>query len=356
MALLPWDDWFYNLSHRRHEVNSLHKQAVALQDQIQNQITVFNAHLKDYKYIIASNAALVIIANEIKMNDLKYKDFRVDLEALPTPSEGIIPVEVGEMISELVGGALIIRGIVQFGKVAKTWCSGSAEEGTEAIGEEAAEEVAEVGAEAGIEAGAEVGGEITAETVGEGVAEGAAEVAVEGASLSSLAATGIGIFAAVGIDMIFGAIDGAKEKNELDDAINKLHTAVNKCQTYYNTVMSKMAVIDGGIVKEETRFKGIIGSLAQISGNEPIFKYEYDPTVVNASRFMAAQHAALTQYGLYIKMRQSWTLAVERNPEITKDEFIEDFLIFAPKGVTKEELNGYWDVLAKYSDNMKARG
>jgi hypothetical protein len=255
MGLLPWDDWFYNLPHRRQEVNSLHTQAVALQDQIQNQITVFNARLKDYQSITAYNAALVIIANQIKMTDLQYKDFRVDLEALPPPDEGIIPIEVGEMIAELAGGALILRGIVQLAKIAKTWFTGAVEEGTEAIGEGAAEELAEVGAEAGIEAIAETGSEITVETVGEGVSEVAAEAVMEGAALSSLAATGIAIFAFVGIDMIFGAIDGAKEKRELDAAIDKLHTAVDKCQTYYNTVMSKMAEIDEGIVKEETRHR-----------------------------------------------------------------------------------------------------
>jgi hypothetical protein len=106
----------------------------------------------------------------------------------------------------------------------------------------------------------------------------------------------------------------------------------------------------------ETRFKGIIGSLAQISGNEPHFSYDYDATVANTAPFLAAQHAALTQYGLYVQMRDDWTKAVERNPEITKGEFVEDFLIFAPKGVTKEELNEYWDVLAKYSDTMKPQG
>jgi len=356
MSLLPWDDWFYNLPYRRDEINSLHTQAVELQDQIQNQITIFNTNLADYKYIVASNEALVLIANQIKMTDLLYEDFHVDLEAIPTPAAGLVPIEVGQMISELVGGALILRGLVQFGKIAKTWCSGSVEEGTEAISEGAAEEMSEVGAEVGIEASAEVGGEITAETVGEAVTEAAAEAVVEGASLSALALTGVAIFAAVGIDMIFGAIDGAKEEHQLDDAIGQLNTAVSKSRTYYNTVMSNMAEIDAGIGKEEVRFAGIISSLANIAGNKPTFKYDYEPTVANAELFMVAQHAALTQYGLYIQMRDKWPMAVARKPEITKDEFIDDFLIFAPAGITKEILNQYWDILAKYSDSMKVGG
>lgn len=356
MAMLPWDNWFYNLSDRVDEVNNLHSQAVALQENIQNQITIFNKNLADYTYIVAANETLVIISNQIKMTDLLYKDFQVELEALPTPATGIVPIEIGQLITEAVGGDLMIRGLVQFRKIAKAWCSGSAEEGTEAIGEAAAEEMSEVGAEVGIESSVEVGSEITAETVGEGVAEGAAETVMEGASLSSLAWTGVAIFAAVGIDMIFGAINGATERDQLDETIGKLNTAVSKSQTYYNTVMSKMTEIDEGIVKEEKRFVGILGSLANISGNKPTFKYDYDPTVANSASFKVAQTASLTQYGFYIQMRDKWPLAVARKAEITKGEFIDDFLIFAPTGITKEILNQYWDILAKYSDSMKVGG
>lgn len=49
----------------------------------------------------------------------------------------------------------------------------------------------EVGLEAGVEAGVEIGAEVGAE--------------------AALAETGIGIIAAVGLDVIFGAINGAKE-------------------------------------------------------------------------------------------------------------------------------------------------
>lgn len=357
MSLLPWDNWIYHLSDKRAEVNSLHTRAVNLQDQIQSQVLIFNGHLKDYKSLIAANSALVIIANAIQMDDLKWKDFQVQLRAIPNPPQGSIPLQVGQTIAEMVGGALILRGIYQVGKIAKDFIrSGERAEQAANVGQDAAIELQEVGVEAGINAGAENGAELGAEEVGDAVGEEAAEAAIEGASLDALASTGIAIFAAVGIDVVFGAIDGAKERDQLNGAIDRLKSALNKCQIYYNTITSKMARIDGGIVNEEKRFQGIIGDLAAIAQHQPNFKYDYPPTVANAAQFLAAQHAALAQYGTYMRFRQSWDLAVSRNPNVTKAEFINNFLMFAPPDVTETTLNSYWNVLAKYSDRLRNAG
>lgn len=355
MSLLPWDNWFYHLPYKRNEVNNLHTQAVALQNQIQAQIDVFNGNLSLYQSLVAGNSALVIVANTIKMKDLDYKDFTTKVDAIEPPPVGFVPVSIAGLIDELAGGTMVLKAIWQLGKFTKNLVSGGGEEGSEAIGETALEDLAEASAEAGVEAGAEEGTEITAETVGETVAETAAETAIEGASLAGLGSIGIGIFAAVGIDLIFGAINGAKESSALDNEIDKLQSALNKCQTYYNTVMSNQAKIDGGIVGEEKRFTGLIGALVQVGQEQPSFKYSYNPTVANASQFMGAMRQALSEYGLYVRIRQAWQQAVDRNPQVTKEQFIEDYLMFAPSNVTEDLLTNYWKVLATYSDNMKAQ-
>jgi hypothetical protein len=238
MSLLPWDDWIYHLPYKRDEVNNLHTQAVTLQNQVQSQIDVFNGNLQLYQSLVAGNAALVIVANIIQMKDLEYKDFTTQVAQVESPPVGFVPVSIASLIDELAGGVAVLKAVWQIGKLGKQFFSSGSEEGGEALGESAVEDLAESGAEAGIEATAEEGAEITAETVGEGVAEGAAEAVIEGASLGVLGETGIGIFAAVGIDLIFGAINGAKENSELEKQISSLNSAIKKCQSFYNTIMT----------------------------------------------------------------------------------------------------------------------
>lgn len=353
MSLLPWDDWIYHLDYKRDEVNSLHTEAVSLQNQIQTQIDLFNGDLDTYKSIYAGNAALVVAANVIVMNDLEYKDFTTQIAAIEPPPAGFVPVSIASLVDELAGGVMALKAIWNLGKVAKNFATGT-EEGAEEISETVAEEMAEAGAEAGVEAASESAAEITTETVGEGVTEAAAETAIESATLAGLGELGIGIFAAVGIDVIFGLINGAKENSELEKQIDSLNSALSKCHTYYNTVMSKQAEIDGGIVTEEKRFSGLIGALAKVGNQQPGFDYSMTPTVANAPKFLGAMRSALSQYGEFVEMRNGWDQAVSRNPKLTKQAFIEMYVNFAPSGMTEDTLNGYWNVLAKYSDSMKA--
>lgn len=353
MGILPWDDWFYDLDHRRKEVNDLHTKAVSLQDQIQEQIIVFDKDLDVYKTLLAGNAALVIICNALQMDDLLFKDFTVQVDALDTPPSGFLPVEIGSALSELIGSVFVTKAIWQLGKLAKGYFSVAAEEAPE-LAEDAVAEAVEAGAEAGIEVGVEEATEITAETVGESVTEAAAEAAVEGASLSGLAATGIGIFAAVGIDAVFGAIDGAKEAHELDKAIDSLQTAVNKSQTYYNRVAAAMARLDGATVGEEERFIGLVDAIGKIGNNPPTFAYKFPMTTANAHLFVDATQKALKQYSAFVQMRNMWVSFVDRQPSATKDTFIPTYLMFAPTNITLEIASQYWDTLAKYSDSMKA--
>ena len=348
-GLLPWDDWFYHLSYRRDEVNKLHKQAVSLQYTIQQQVTLFNSRLKDYQNLVGANGALLIISNIIQMEEQKYKDYRVELDQIEKEVTGSVPMVIVEMFSEMIAGTLLADAIFNLAKLAKSVCC---------VTEEAELALAEVVsvADAGVEAGVAVASEtaaIAGEAVGEEVSEIAAEAVIEGASLSSLAATGIAIFAAVGIDMIFGAIDGAREKKELDKQINSLKEAVNKSKTYYNTICSKMLEIEAGIIKEEKRFLSLIGAVAKVAGQEPTFFYTYKALPAEATNFISAQQHALHQYGLFHEMKEAWLRRLNRHPNQTKEEFLGWFIDDQSGDVTMEALDKCWDILAKNSDTMK---
>lgn len=360
MSLLPWDDWIYHLSYKRDEVNQLHTSAVGLQNQIDSQIDVFNGQLKQYQTLVAGNSALVIVTNILTYNDLEYKDYTVQVDAVENPPVGFVPVSAASMITELAGGVMVLKAIFNLGKLVKNGVLGSSEALPEAASEDATQALIESSAEAGVEASAEASTEITAETVGEGVAEGVAEGVIEGATLGTLGSLGIGIFAAVGIDVIFGVINGAKENEQLEDAISRLQAAVNKCQIYYNTILSKGATLAGYVVEEERRFLGLVDALAKVSSpagsginNQPTFKYRFDPTAANVSLFIGAMRSALAQYGAFAQMRNSWVVAEAKNPNLTKDAFLQAESVIS--SLDAATLDQYFTILSAYSDSMAAK-
>jgi len=173
--------------------------------------------------------------------------------------------------------------------------------------------------------------------------------------------TRLGIFVAVGLDVIFGVINGAKENSQIEDAINRLQTAVNKCQCYYNTVLSKEADLDGYLVDEGKRFQSLIAALAKVSSpagsginNQPTFKYNFDTTMANASQLIGAMRSALAQYGAFAQMRNNWVVAEEKNPNITKDDFLAAESVLS--SLDYATLSQYFTILtAAYSDSMAAK-
>lgn len=342
-GLLPWDDWFYKLSYRKEEVNRLHKEVVDLQNKLQTDINAFNDKLKQYQSLVSSNSVLLIITNILQMDDLKYKDFCIDVDAIEITPQGYLILNICSAIAELAGAIAIVGTITNIGKFAYTFFS------------ETASEVVEIGEsclEAGIDAASDVAA-IAVEEVGTEVGVEAAEGVIAGASCSSIAITGIGILIAVGMDMIFGAINGAKEKKELDEQISKLTDALTKSQAFYNTIALKDGDLDAAIVKEEARFKGLIGELSKVSGQEATFAYDYPITIAEIEHYMTAQQNAIKQYGVFQTLKQQWVNAVDRNPDMKKDVFLAMLINFVPKEVTLEQLSKDWDILKKYSDTMK---
>ena len=63
-----------------------------------------------------------------------------------------------------------------------------------------------------------------------------------------------------------------------------------------------------------------------------------------------------TLYVVYLQIRNMWVESVERNPDVTKEQFIAGYMMFAPAGVTEDQVAQYWEVLAKNSDSMRSKG
>ncbi len=342
MSILPWDNWFYHIDKLKHKAKTLHHEAEKRQDRIRSEISIFNEYLKQYKQIILNNSALILISNEIIMTDLKWKDFNAELEELPEPPKGSIPAKVGSFIAEGVGGVLLLKGLANMKKLMVDGLFSEVEGGGVVIEESVVESV--------VESSVEVGLEVTGEAAGEIVAEGATEAAIESATIGSLAATGIGIIAAVGVDAIFGAINGAKEKKELEKQIRKLRKALDKLTVFSATVDKKLNEIKTGIVTQEQLFLDIMKNLNKIMKAD--FNWNLQCGLEHLADFKTASDNAIVYYGILVKMRTLYQWAAERNPQISKDQFITTFSTRYPN-ISFDTIKAYWDILTTYSTEMK---
>ena len=333
-SILPWDDWFYHVDDLKAEVSKLHDQAVSAQDSIRAQVPQYNSIANQTKQLMAANAALVIIARAVKFDDLQLKDFEAQLEALPDPPKGSIPAEFGAFLSEITGSFYILKAIANLGSLAKDALFTSTEVAGEAGGELAIEGLAETGTELGVEA----------------AVEGTVEVGAEAA----LADTGIGIIAAVGLDAVFGAINGAQERDQLQEQINKLNDALNTLNKFQSDLTGKFDKLNGVIISEEGRFKGIATALQAIIPYMGAQNWQDLPSDRNAiGQYIAAQSQALKYYGLMSQLRITYLKAKERAPTASREAIISVVLMSAKADVTHEELEGLWDILAQYSEGMK---
>ena len=325
-SILPWDNWIYHVDSKKHEVNDLHASAVALQNSINAKALHYNTLLDQVKQLLSGNSALVIIIKCLQFTDVQLKDFDAQLKLFPDPPKGSVPAKFGSFLAEVTGSILVLKAVVNVGKLLKNAAFEVGEGGGEAIGEVGLEGLAETGVELGVEAGVEGG----------------------------LAETGVGIIAAVGLDVIFGAINGAKEAHELDDQIGKLNSAVEKLRSADADLNDKLSKLQGVAVDEEKRFHGIVNDLQKVIPYKNAGSWLQLATDLAAlPQFLAAQTQALRYYGLLSQLRVTYLGAKERAPKADKDTIISAVLLRAKAEVTHEELEELWNILARYSTGMQ---
>lgn len=367
MSSIPWDDWFYHLSDRRDEINTLHQNAVNLANQTQTDILALNAHLDTYRSLLAGNVALLAIRPLTVMDDLKLADYAVQVDALPPPPAGVVPIEMAQLITEALGGGFALKLMWNAGKqVYRNLFANAGEQGESDVVELGAEDLAEGLADAGVSEGSvttlegatRYGGESvaedavdTVENVGEDVSEAGAKAIFGDMTAASVAATGIGVFAAVGIDAVFGAIDGAKEKSELDDAVTKMQACVAKAQDFAAQVQSRTEQVKSGVVAEQNRVLKLVQSLAAIKA--PTFAYDLQPGWDNTAQFLSLQQSAIEEYSVFVDLRNYYCKVKTRNPAAGKDDIINAYLFAAPPEVTADTVDAYWTVLAQNSDAVR---
>ena len=156
-SILPWDNWIYHVDSKKHEVNTLHAQAVVLQDSINAQARHYNTLLDQVKQLLSGNSALVIIIKGLRFDDVQLKNFDAHLQPLPNPPKGCVPAKFAGFLTEVTGSILILKAVVNLVTLVRS-AAFEAAEGGQAAGEVGVEGLAEAGLE--VAEGGEVAGEV----------------------------------------------------------------------------------------------------------------------------------------------------------------------------------------------------
>lgn len=354
MGLLPFDDWIYNLPYLRDEVNEKHDNVVKTQDDVQAGVIAFNKQLEKYKLLLVNNAVLLYISTTVQMTDLKLADLQVQIDALPAPVKGDVVLNAMASANELIGGLVVLKFVVNLGKLAKQAIGGGGEATAEET-EELVESLSEDSLDAGIASIEEEASTESLESLAEDGAEEVTEAVVESSSSAALASTGIGIFLAVGIDVVFSAINGVKEKEALEQQLSILDDKMKVVNSYLDTVNNKVGEINDKTVAGISTFQKVAFEMSALlpPGQQPTFKTDFAPTLDNLDTCLADQQLALDQFSILTQLRTAYVKGLKRNPNVKKDDILNAVLLTAPDWVDYPLLDSIWtDVLAKYSDLM----
>ncbi len=380
MALLPWDDWFYHLSSEKKEISDLYNEYIHKRDLIAVHGASYNHNLGLYQSLAVYNSALLIAAQQGVFTDAQYAEWLEvnpavaddDIEGAPaaealqyaTSAAGtwLIGVAVKRMASKTVLPLLKQGWKKATSKGAENAAENAAESGAEDAAEgsveKAADQLVDDVAESGLKAGIATLENVT-EDAAESVAEASSRTAVRAIfetltleQVGNLALAGA-IFVAVGLDAILGAIDGAKEKHELDAQKSRLREALNKVDDFLSTIDSANSQMQEDIVASMGHFlsiMGILNNIVPVNG----YTYDYTPEMKNISNFVAAAQNANTQYGIISKIRNDWHTMKSNNPGLTWSLFEMVEKMQRDQSLSEEQFEEFLHFVADHSDEMSA--
>ena len=362
MSIFPFADWFYHLSEKEKSLTSKYNEYTALCESLQATGAKFDHDLETLQKMAVMNYGLLIVAAQCKMSESEYVKFLNENSQLPPANPGSATViEVLQGTSSLLGLASF-AGFLWNLKEALTPAFRSAAEdaasdlpapeadglleitessgissvedlGITEEGDAAIDSIASATSESGAEAGSEAGIEATSEAVASASSAGLAA-----------AASGLGIVLAVGIDAILGAIDGAKQSEELKSAMDKLVKALKVIKEFSTKLDSEFTTLKSKVVAQEKTF---IAGMNVLNGVEPAtFSFGHvETTYENRVAYVVQMGEALAQYGYLTKIRDDWTQfkANKQSKGQTAEwsEFAQYEIAFKPRAMTKKTAEAF---------------
>lgn len=310
------DAYYHDLPTLKSESKTLDARYTMQRAALTADVATFHTRNSLYKKLVAYNASLVILLSILKMNDTQFERFRKKvIGETPTPSTnpnwpGGIATTV-HSLSAGTGVILVLRGIKIVGKLLKLkyFSKPLAENGTNTVStaedvstQAEADGVTDTAADTAAEVGAEAGTEVATDA--------AAAAGTEAVADNALAATGIGVVVAAGLTLASAAVEGSLEQKKLNNAISKLHEALDQLDGYISKVQDATTKIDQAILAEEGKLKDLAASLQAIQPYS--IKTNYTVSVASLASYVSVAESLFNHYSYYADLRESWVSAQKR--------------------------------------------
>ena len=107
MTMLPWDDWIYKLPKEEGEIRALFEKGQETQIAIEKGWPEANELLENVQYVVASNAAMMIMLSQLSMKPLDFKDFRSEIKLLPAPKQSL-PTKIIQATLSLADASAVL--------------------------------------------------------------------------------------------------------------------------------------------------------------------------------------------------------------------------------------------------------
>lgn len=386
MAGIPWDRWMYHLDYKAGEVNRLHQSAVSDMNYILDNHAKANTRTDQLQKLTSQNQLLSIVVTYASLPDLNLTDAKTKVDALPSAPLGFLPADIGSMITEFIGGSILMKAVWRFGvgmtkfipvevrrgfsrvmpnftKMAAPLTTAAKRAGTtetsdpgirESTGGGELEEVP--GPPPPVEApiGTQTN-ELTGEKVGPNVAEEVTAGQFFRASLREFVGMGIGLAVAIGIDVACAAISGKTESDQLDAEIEKLRTASKKIGAAKKSFDDRIAAAEEQIYQQQKIMIAFIDELSKHfntspEGIRPVPNKDHIDD--NMAYFLSYAKATSQHFAFFYTLRTLWLNAHTVNPEMTKQQFVTNVKMFSP-GVSETRINQVFDWCAKHSVSMQ---
>jgi len=368
MAIFPFADWFYHLSQKQDDLDDEYNTYLKLCETINAGGVKFDHELSTLQEMAVMNYGLIIAAAQTQMSESDYAAFLANNEQLPPPHPSSAAVITAiDATAAMLGlanlGAFLwnlktaltpafrsaastvansLRSTPQVApELSESWIELTTERGVQAAdeiaitadGADAARAIGSATADAGVQAGSDAG----IEAVGSAVAD--ASSAGVSAGLNAL-----GIVAAVGIDAILGAIDGAQQSKELEQAKGRLDKALGVINQFSKKLDDQFTTLQLDIEKQAQAFVASMAALSAIQA--PMFAVtNLAPVYANRVQYLVNMRQALTQYGYLTVIRSNWLsyqrnvaqaswsdfapMALQLRPELMSTDVANKFLAYA---------------------------
>jgi len=162
----------------------------------------------------------------------------------------------------------------------------------------------------------------------------------------------IGILIGFGIDMVAGAIKGHKEKEELEKDIATLKKKRDDIKKVLDTFHERQKEVHSYYLDVAKAFSTLVDNLEYDTGIH-IPNIPDKPEEKNAGEFAAAAADAHKKYSFLFDMKKKFTIYIARHPSASKSNFRKEYLKTAPKSLTPEIFDKYYDYLMVSSESMK---